>query len=283
MVFTVSDQRSVLMRLRVDDPEQSLALPNVRSGLPRLSPFAHSVGLIPNTVLREEASRTRSRSALWTSPFELLITASLLSRVFRGLSSNKAAAFVDPMNLYLVRHRIDSVCRISAFFGQVAVESAGLSQMGENLHYTTAEALDKAYGRRLQGKEVSKYLGAPDRLANLVYSDRMGNGDEASGDGWRYRGRGLMQLTGRENYARFSKDTSIDALSDPDLLSHPSMAVLSACWYWGSKSLNSLADEARFQALTERINPALLHHSQRMSAMWHARDCLRSELLRLIW
>lgn len=150
--------------------------------------------------------------------------------------------------------------------------------MGENLHYTTSTALTKAYGQRLEGQDITQYLNSPERLANLVYAGRMGNGDLASGDGWSYRGRGLLQLTGRENYAKLSKDLSMDAVGDPELLNNPSMAVLSACWFWNWKSLNTFADSSRYEALTQQINPKRLHHEQRMSEMWHARECLHREV-----
>jgi predicted chitinase len=259
MVFPNDEQRPVLMRLRPSDSEPSSTSVMERTGTSRLGLSGYSVGVIPNVLLREETARARSGSirSLF-SPYELCISPQLLSRIFPGLSLGKAAPFV-------------------------AVESGGLTRMGENLHYTTPAALNRAYSSSLQDKDTSQYLRSPERLANFVYADRIGNGNEASGDGWRYRGRGLIQLTGRENYARFMKDTSVDAVSDPDLLEQPSMAVLSACWYWGWKSLNSLADAASFQSLTERINVKRLHHEQRMNAMWHAQDCLRHELASPAW
>jgi putative chitinase len=214
----------------------------------------------------------------WRSAFELEITPGLLARLFPGLPSNLSSAYASPMNLYLSRYKIDSVCRMSAFFGQIAIESNGLRRTGENLHYTTAQALQRAFGRRIADDERDSFLRSPEKLANRVYAHINGNADEASGDGWAFRGRGLIQLTGRGNYSQFAKATGIDAVETPELVDQPSVAVLSACWYWHDRQLNSLADDGRFEQLTRRINKAALHYEERKSAAAHARRVLRHEL-----
>jgi putative chitinase len=94
----------------------------------------------------------------------------------------------------------------------------------------------------------------PEKIANKAYCDRMGNGDEASGDGWKYRGKGLIQLTGKDNYQRFSDATGVDAVGNPELLAEPEMAALSAGWFWSTNGLNALADSKDVLAMTKRIN-----------------------------
>jgi putative chitinase len=94
----------------------------------------------------------------------------------------------------------------------------------------------------------------PEKIANRAYCDRMGNGDEASGDGWKYRGRGLIQLTGKDNYAAFALDADNEALTNPDLVAEPELAALSAGWFWLRNGLNALADNRDIVGMTRRIN-----------------------------
>jgi putative chitinase len=120
--------------------------------------------------------------------------------------------------------------------------------------------------------------GNPEKLANRVYANKIGNGDEASGDGWRYRGRGLIQVTGRANYLAFEKHTGIPALSQPDLLSQPRYAVWSACLFWHDVKGNAFADMRDIRGLTERINAKRLHVDQRIRQTEIARRSLRLAL-----
>ena len=94
----------------------------------------------------------------------------------------------------------------------------------------------------------------PEKIANRAYADRMGNGNEASGDGWKYRGRGLIQLTGADNYASFSMDADNEALVNPDLVAEPELAALSAGWFWSRNGLNALADNRDIVGMSKRVN-----------------------------
>ena len=94
----------------------------------------------------------------------------------------------------------------------------------------------------------------PEKIANRVYADRMGNGNEASGDGWKFRGRGLIQLTGKDNYQQFAKDYGIDCVKNPDLLLEPQFALASACWFWQKRNLNTFADKDDIVMVTKRVN-----------------------------
>ena len=103
--------------------------------------------------------------------------------------------------------------------------------------------------------EIAKqYARQPDKIANKVYANRMMNGNEASGDGWKYRGRGFIQITGKENYSNLTKDTGIDYLNNPDLLLNEADSMISALWFWNSKRLNSYADNDNIKEITRRIN-----------------------------
>jgi putative chitinase len=104
---------------------------------------------------------------------------------------------------------------------------------------------------------VAEYARNPQKIANKAYCDRMGNGPEDSGDGWKYRGKGLIQLTGKDNYTRFSDATGVDAVENPELLAEPEMAALSAGWFWSTNGLNALADAKDVPGMTRRINGGL--------------------------
>lgn len=99
--------------------------------------------------------------------------------------------------------------------------------------------------------------------ANLVHAGRLGNGNTASGDGWKYRGRGLIQLTGKSNYQKFMDASNVDVIKKPELLLEPRYAVLSAAWFWNRMKLNDWADKDNYRVLTKRINPAMLGFKER--------------------
>ena len=105
---------------------------------------------------------------------------------------------------------------------------------------------------------ANQFAGNAEKIANKVYAGRMGNGDEESGDGWKYHGRGLIQLTGKDNYANCGSSLSVDLLSNPDMLLDPKYAALSAGWFWGKKGLNALADSQDYDIMTKRINGGLI-------------------------
>ena len=101
------------------------------------------------------------------------------------------------------------------------------------------------------------YANKPEKIANRVYANRMGNGNEASGEGWKYRGRGFIQITGKENYFRLANDTDLDCLKNPDLLLIEANAMISALWFWNLKGLNALADKNDIISITKKINGGL--------------------------
>ena len=153
--------------------------------------------------------------------------------------------------------------RLQHFFAQFHAENGGLIPREESCYYTTIEGLRKAFYSPLKGKPdafVAQYLRNSQKCANYVYAGRMGNGNEASGDGFKFRGRGF-QLTGRDNYLRFSKDTGIDALNNPELLNLEVNALISGLWFWKVNGLNKYADlntEAAFDSICDIINKGRL-------------------------
>jgi putative chitinase len=153
---------------------------------------------------------------------------------------------------------IDTKERVNMFLAQCGHESAGFTRFNENLNYS-AKALRGVFGRYfLDDKIASEYERKPEKIANRVYANRMGNGSENSGDGWKYRGRGIIMTTGKSNYKEFSEYSGIDAVNNPDLLSTDiSVAIQSAVWFWNKNNLNKYCDKNDFIGLTKRINGGL--------------------------
>ena len=153
---------------------------------------------------------------------------------------------------------IDTRNRLAAFLSQIGHESANLSRVEENLNYS-AQGLMRTWPRRFPTLESAQpYHRNPQMIANKVYANRMSNGNEASGDGWRYRGRGLKQLTGKYNYMLLSKEFGTDFVANPELLIHPVWCAISACWFWSTNNCNSFADAQDIEGLTRRINGGLI-------------------------
>ena len=155
------------------------------------------------------------------------------------------------------RYSINNVNRQSAFLGQCMHESNSFKVLQENLHYSS-NGLKSIWGSRFPTNEIAdKYANHPDMIANKVYANRMGNGDEESGYGWKYRGRGIIQCTGKDLYKTLSNALNIDLISDPDMLLEMPYASMSAGWFWNKKGLNDLADQNNYEAtkeMTKRIN-----------------------------
>lgn len=184
-----------------------------------------------------------------------------------GASAENAQLYRDPLQAACNLFQIDTHTRVAAFLSQAAHESAGFKAAQENLFYTTPERILQVFPSKVKTLAQAKKLTKdPKGLANTVYAGRLGNGDEASGDGWNYRGRGLFQLTGKTNYEAAEKGTGHPYLKEPELVGFPTHAVLTAAWYWREHFCNELADTHQFSVITKRINgPAMLGHTERMA------------------
>ena len=166
----------------------------------------------------------------------------------------KAEEWIDAINETFERFDISTPERQACFLGQVSHESAGFTALKENLNYS-AEGLTKVWPKRFPSLDVAQpYHRNPEKIANKVYADRMGNGDEDSGEGFKYRGRGLIQLTGKTNYQLAGDSLDVDFVSEPDLVSSPKYAALTAGWFWDKNNLNELADAQNWTGLTKKIN-----------------------------
>ena len=147
---------------------------------------------------------------------------------------------------------------MAAFIGQCSHESGGFRTLNENLNYS-AQGLRNTWPSRFPDDATANaYARQPEKIANKVYGGRMGNGPEASGDGWRYHGRGLIQLTGKANYQAAGAALGVDLVANPDLAATPKYAALTAGWYWDTHKLNALADKQDNTAITKAINGSTL-------------------------
>jgi putative chitinase len=153
--------------------------------------------------------------------------------------------------------------RLAAFIAQCASESGSFNILVENLKYSS-DGLIRTFPNIFKDKIISDhYAWDPVRIANKVYANKGGNGNEMSGDGWKYRGRGFIQLTLKNNYEQCGKDIGLDLINHPELLEQITNAISSALWYWKIHNLNDLADKEDIDGITKKINAAMLSAAQR--------------------
>lgn len=165
-----------------------------------------------------------------------------------------AQNYIGLLVTVLPKYGIDTPLRQAHFLAQVAHESGGFKFVEENLNYS-AKALYGVFRKYFPNLEAAEgYARQKQKIANKVYANRLGNGSEASGDGWKYRGRGLIQLTGKANYQSFSNSAGIDAVANPEQVATPEYAMASACWYWQSRKINQYADADDLYMVTKRVN-----------------------------
>jgi len=179
----------------------------------------------------------------------------------------------DALSKLLPDYEINTPNRIAAFIAQCAHESANFTALHENLNYR-AETLSKVWPSRFPAGIAEQYAHKPEAIANRAYSSRMGNGDEASGDGWRYCGRGLIQLTGKDNYTAFADSIGITPEEVSDYVQTFEGAAQSACWFWESNNLNQYADSGDIETMTKRINGGTLGLEDRKKHYEHAKHIL---------
>jgi putative chitinase len=164
--------------------------------------------------------------------------------------------WLGPLEEAFVKYDISTPQRQAAFIGQCAHESGNFKTLQENLNYS-AEGLMKTWPSRFPTKEIAdQYARQPAKIAGKVYNGRLGNTSEE--EAAKYLGRGLIQLTGKENYVNCGTALGVDFVSEPTLLAEPNYAALSAGWFWNKKGLNALADANDYETMTKRINGGLI-------------------------
>ena len=183
-----------------------------------------------------------------------MLTAEQLAELFPNCKDPEG--WVEAMNNVFPKYEIDTPKRIASFLAQCGHESGGWRVFEENLNYS-AKALNAVFGKYFvrAGRDAEEYHRQPEKIANVVYANRMGNGDTDTGDGWYYRDRGPIQLTGYNNYKAFSDWSGIDVVNNSKLVAEDKeTALMSAIWYWDANGLNRYADSDDIKTMTKRIN-----------------------------
>ena len=166
----------------------------------------------------------------------------------------RAEKWLDHINRCLDYWEINTPLRQAHFLAQVAHESGRLATVEENLNYSAA-ALQITFKKYFNSTNAVLYARKPEKIANLVYANRMGNGSENSGEGWKYRGKGLIQITGKDNHFACGQALGVDLISHPEmLLVSLELAAMSAGWFWAEHGCNELADNQDVLAITKKIN-----------------------------
>lgn len=201
-----------------------------------------------------------------------MLTANLLKQVFPLCAD--PSGWVQALNPALERYQINTRARLCGFLAQTGHESGQFNRLVESLNYKTPLRLMRVWPRRFPTEASAiPYVGNEAELANFVYANRLGNGDSASGDGFKFRGRGIIQITGRSNYAAVGQELAIDLIDAPDRLLNQEIAALAAAWFWNSRGLNALADDKTddndledFTEITRRINGGTVGIHERLLA-----------------
>lgn len=180
--------------------------------------------------------------------------------------------WLDPINVTFAKYDISTPIRQAFFIGQCSHESDNFRVLEEDLNYSANELMRVWPSRFPDLSVASKFAHNPEKIANKVYAGRMGNTEE--NDGWKYHGRGVIQLTGKDNYENAGKSIGLNLLEYPDMLIYPKFAALSAGWYWNKKGLNALADTKDFDTMTERINGGLIGLDERKAKIAKALSIL---------
>ena len=205
----------------------------------------------------------------------MTITIEQLSAALPDVKDENIELFYESLVAAMEEFGIDSPARMAGFLAQCAHESANFSAVRENLNYS-ADGLNKIFPKYFKnaGRNAQEYHRQPEKIANVVYANRMGNGDEMSGDGWRFKGRGLIQLTGRTNYTLCGTDLEVDLIESPEYLETPEGAARSAGWYWWKNNLNAFADKNDIVGMTKRINGGTIGLEDRKNHYFHALEAL---------
>ena len=183
-------------------------------------------------------------------------------------------SWAEPLAEVFHRYEINTPARQAAFIGQCAHESMNFTKLEENLSYS-AEGLMKTWPSRFPTLEAAQpYHRNPEKIANRGYGGRMGNGTEETGDGWLYHGRGLIQLTGKDNYTLAGDALNMDFIHSPDYVLVPKYAALTAGWYWNKRQLNKEADAKDYTGMTKKINGGTIGLDDRIAHIKHAQEVL---------
>jgi len=196
------------------------------------------------------------------------------------LHRSDADEWFDAMVVMFPKYDITTETRVAGFIAQTAHESANYKVLSENLNYS-AKALDAIFGKYFKraGIDSGKYHRQPEKIANRIYAGRMDNGNTASGDGWRFRGGGILQLTGRYNYTKFGKSIGMSAEDATEYVRTKEGAIESACWFWKENNINNYCDNNDIVGMTKRINGGTIGLADRKKHYAHAVEVLGGHMV----
>jgi len=184
--------------------------------------------------------------------------------------------FLEGFNETFEHFEINTPESMAMFLAQTAHESGNFSATEENLNYS-AKGLTGTFKRYFPSEtDATPYARKPEKIANRVYGARMGNGAESSGEGYKYRGRGVIQLTGKDNYNNCGKALGLDLLAEPDQVAKNPVAVLSAGWFWNTRKLNTWAEKGDVLTVTKKINGGTIGLKDRKKHYQHIVEVLHS-------
>jgi putative chitinase len=198
------------------------------------------------------------------------VTADQLAQLCPKADKAVLQALADALNAGLPAGGIDTNIRLRHFLAQCAHESQGLTRFEENLNYS-AEGLRNIFPKYFDAAAAQQYARQKERIANRAYANRIGNGDEASGDGWRFRGRGIFQLTGRANYRSFGERVGVKLEQEPERAAEPAIAVQVAIAYWNDRRLSDRADADDIEGITRGINGGTIGLEERKKLLAQAK------------
>jgi putative chitinase len=202
-----------------------------------------------------------------------MITLQKLNEAFPDAAEEDVEKYYEAFVRVFEEYEINTPQRQAAFIAQVAHESGQLTAVRENLNYS-ADGLMRVFRKYFNASTARAYARQPERIANRVYANRMGNGPESSGEGWKFRGRGLIQLTGKENYTKFAEDMEMTLDEAIEYLETPDGAVESAAWFWDFKNLNVIADRGDIVTVSKRVNGGTNGLQDRIDLYNHALSVL---------
>ena len=196
------------------------------------------------------------------------LTVEMLNELI-GKGNKEVSAWHKALIDILPKYNIDTPERVAAFIAQCAHESRNFTVLEENLNYS-ASALEAVFTKYFRDRSSKAYARKPEAIANVVYSNRMGNGSEKTGDGWKFRGRGIIQLTGCNNYTAFGESIDKDVDQVIKYVQTKEGALESACWYWNSRNINNAADAKDILKVTKLINGGTIGLEDRKKHYEHA-------------
>lgn len=204
-----------------------------------------------------------------------MVTENQLRKLFPNAKDATIAAFASKSQALFKEFGFSAkAIRIEYFLAQIAHETGALTRSVENLNYTANRIREIWPSRFPTVDSAEPYANNPEKLANKVYSNRMGNGPPESGDGYRYRGRGYIQITGKDGYRQTGKHAGLDLLVKPERAIEPATALRVACAFWKWKDLNPLCDNRQFEEVTRRINGGLIGLDDRLAWLKKVRKVL---------